>query len=536
MRRRQRTTAAYWVALALAGVAFTCLLATGEPRVWLLLANTARLTLSACAIAVPLGTVLAIVLARSDLPGRRWIGLAIVVMLFVPLYLQAAGWDAGFGRQGWFSFTRDRIAAPPLRGWTAAIWIHGLAGVPWVVLIVGAGLRWVESEFEEVALLEASVPQVLWRVTLRRSWPAIVVSAIWVAIAAAGEMTITDLYQVRTYAEEIYQTLLQPDFSETGVQWFSIVLLVAAVTMVAVVAVLRLTPPATNLAGRNRSCFPLGAAKYPVLLATLAVTGILVGVPLANLTVNAGVAVRAVDGGLVRQWEFAKFAEMVFPALVRYSDEFKWTLLISGCAATAVTAIALPLVWYARQNRLWAACSVLLAAVCLATPGPLIGLSLIWILNRDSDLMFWLYDRTIFAPVTAMVVRSLPLAILISWFALRSVASDVLEAAATEGAGAAQRFWKVALPQRFGAIAAIWLSALAVSMGDLSATKLVMPAGINTVALRIFGLLHAGVDDSVAGLSLTTFAVFFFVALLVIAVWRPLISVRDRSLSEYNEG
>ena len=100
-------------------------------------------------------------------------------MLFVPLYLFTGAWDAGFGIQGWHTLvTNPHLAHQPwLAGWRAAVWVHGLAAVPWVVLIVGAGLRAVEAEIEEDAATCAAPLQVLWHVSLRRAGPAIVVAA-----------------------------------------------------------------------------------------------------------------------------------------------------------------------------------------------------------------------------------------------------------------------------------------------------------------------------------------------------------------------
>ncbi|MHC4177630.1 MAG: ABC transporter permease, partial [Planctomycetota bacterium] len=65
--------------------------------------NTLLLCGATCAISLPLGSVLAWLLTRTDLPGRR-IGMVLLgLMLFLPLYLQAAAWHAGFGVQGWFT-------------------------------------------------------------------------------------------------------------------------------------------------------------------------------------------------------------------------------------------------------------------------------------------------------------------------------------------------------------------------------------------------------------------------------------------------
>ena len=84
------------------------------------------------------------------------------------------------------------------------MWIHGLWAVPWVTLIVAAALRWSEPELEEAALLDATSVQVFLHVTLRRAWPGIVAASVWVLLVATSEIVVTDLYQVRTLAEELY--------------------------------------------------------------------------------------------------------------------------------------------------------------------------------------------------------------------------------------------------------------------------------------------------------------------------------------------
>jgi ABC-type spermidine/putrescine transport system permease subunit II len=91
---------------------------------------------------------------------------------------------------------------------------------------------------------------------------------------------------------------------------------------------------------------------------------------------------------------------------------------------------------------------------------------------------------------------------MVCWYALRSIPNEVLEAAALEGAGSWTRFWHLAVPQRKSALAAAWLAAFVVSVGDLPATILTVPPGVTTIPIRVFGLLHAGVDDQAAGICL----------------------------------
>ena len=53
-------------------------------------------------------------------------------------------------------------------------------------------------------MLDFGPGRVLLRVTLRRALGAIAAAALAVAVLTAGDMTVTDLLQIRTYAEEAY--------------------------------------------------------------------------------------------------------------------------------------------------------------------------------------------------------------------------------------------------------------------------------------------------------------------------------------------
>src|SRR5262245_26838136 len=144
--------------------------------------NTALLIAGTMLLALPVGTLLAFLLYRTDLPlARLWRGLLLLI-LFVPLPLFASAWQAALGTGGWLPSgwwstqpwpTLPASGMPPAdagsvgpgagaevrplwkpwaQGLGAAIWVHAVAALPWVVLIVGQGMRWVERELEEDAL------------------------------------------------------------------------------------------------------------------------------------------------------------------------------------------------------------------------------------------------------------------------------------------------------------------------------------------------------------------------------------------------
>ena len=71
-----------------------------EPRSRGLVENTLWLVGATLLASIPIGTALAVALARTDAWLRRSVAVAIGIMLVVPLYLDAAAWDAGFGDGG----------------------------------------------------------------------------------------------------------------------------------------------------------------------------------------------------------------------------------------------------------------------------------------------------------------------------------------------------------------------------------------------------------------------------------------------------
>jgi iron(III) transport system permease protein len=78
----------------------------------------------------------------------------------------------------------------------------------------------------------------------------------------------------------------------------------------------------------------------------------------------------------------------------------------------------------------------------------------------------------------------------------------------------------IVFPSRAGALAAVWLAAFAVAAGDLACSILVVPAGVTTVPIRVFGLLHAGVDDQVAAICLVALAAFILMSIVVLRLLR----------------
>lgn len=509
-----------WAAFAFAVLGSA--LAVNE-RTRSLAANTLFLAGTTCAISLPLGALLGWLLTRTDMPGRKTALLILAATLFVPMHLQAAAWQAGFGMQGWYTLIFTSL--PPLEGWPAVVWIHGVAALPWATLIVGAGLCLVERELEEQGLLDGSPGQLLFRVTLPAALPAIGVAALWVTILSAGEIAVTDLFSVRTYAEEVYTLIAVGPLMEQGEPLEGTTLailpgiLISAWLAIAGLAVLtRLAPARRPLTLGGRYVFRLGVWRTPLAILVGLVLLILVGVPLASLCYKAGVLVTQTDAGRARSWSLWKCIEMIASSPYRYPWESGWSLVIGTLAATAAVAAGIPMAWLARSGgyRAWGV--MLITALSLATPGPVVGLVVIWLLNRPGcPPLVYLYDQSILAPWLALSLRGFAPATLILWHSLASVPSELLDAARVDGAGPMSRLWRIAVPSRLTGVCLAWIVVFVLSMGDLAASILVVPPGVTTLSIRIFLLLHYGVEDRVAGVCLAQVAAL--AALAMAAIW-----------------
>jgi iron(III) transport system permease protein len=492
-----------------------------DARAWLLLRNTLVLSASACCLALPIGLPVAWLLSRTDAWGRHAVRAVTIAMLFMPLYLQAAGWDAGLGRQGWLPSWSGWPSRLALAGWPAAIWIHALAAVPWIVLVVSYGLRMVEPELEETALLDLSVAQVAWRVSLRRALPAVAIAALWVFVLSSQEIAVTDLYQIRTYAEEIYT--YGPAFglgslasAESGIAWAGDAAVLLLLLLVSFCVTAYALVPQQQTAPESSRTIALGGGRLWGGIWLLLTTLVIAGIPCLNLLVQAGITVQRTGDHWLRVWSGGKIVTLLGRALVEFRQECFWSLLIAGIAATSALTAGVLCAGWLRRALVGHVATALIVSLGLAVPGPLIGIGIVkWLQLGRLPVLLWLYENSLFAPVVAQTWRALPIAALICWHALRSVPQEMREAAAIDGATFWGSLWRVELPMRGPALAAAWLAAFTISMGELSATNLTAPPGVFTLPTRVFGLLHAGVDDVAAAVCLLVMAATMLSALLI---------------------
>jgi iron(III) transport system permease protein len=478
--------------------------------------ETLRLVMLTEIIVLPPGILLALLLFRTDVSGRGFLIVLLGVAAFVPLPLHATAWLGALGNAG---RTQAIGVRPILVGREGAAVVAALAALPWVVLLSGVGLRTVEPELEESAALDLPVTRVCTSVTLRRSAGAIAATALAVAVLTSGDMTVTDLLQVRTYAEEAYvQFTLGRGPADAAVVSIPPLVVLGVAILVIAGALGRADPARLASAFSRYRVWKLGQWRVPLGAALIFLVGNLAALPLYSLVWRAGRVGGKARLGHPPVWSFGGLAGTLRLAAFESWQPIQTSLILAAAAATLAVILAWSLAWLSRRSRIWQSLVLILLALTLATPGPVAGMTLELAYRRLPAI----YDSAMIL-VMAQAVRTLPYAILVLWPALWTLPRELLESASLDGHGPCALIWHVALPLSWRARLASWFVVFVLAFGELPATNLLQPPGTTTITFLIWTLLHTGVESHLAGVALVmllvmTAAAFFAVTVVRLAV------------------
>ena len=485
--------------------------------------RTFALGLGASAIALPLGVLIAWVChAKGFLP--RTLLLISLGLVFVPLFIHVTAWDSAFGKLGWIS-SQSKALTPLLTGWSAAIWIHGLAAAPQVGLLLWFGMAAGGRAYEEQALMDASRSTVFWRITLRRLLPLIALAAVWIFVTCSREIAVTDIYQIGTLAEQIY---LGYSSGQMGGSWTpeQIVaaqttswILTAALVFTLTLATISIgqyyfieTSNSSSIETRDSVLHTPSTAKNIVAVCLLLLIAV---VPFANLLIRGSFFVESVNGQPTPGYSLEHLGNALHTIVTKNQSELIWSSLISVAASTLLVVVGVFAGWFARGSKTLRWALLLSIAIACATPGPLIGTLIVKLFTAvDIGFVAWLYDRTIAPAVLAVFIFCWPLSSVLIWFNLRNTATDALEHATLEGAGGFTRLFRIGIAANWAALVGCWLISFAICFGELSASHMTIPPGIDTVPRLALGWLHAGVNEMTAALTIVTVALIVGVSAL----------------------
>ncbi len=488
--------------------------ATAEPQIWstlwqtrllFLLGNTLLLAGAVTLGALLLGLLLAWLIERTDLPGRRIFGPLLTATLVIPCYLIAI-WHVSFwgpggllarGLEALFGIS---VAVPTIYGFPGAWAILVMATYPYVYTLARAALRSLDSHIEEAARsLGARRLKIFARVTVPLLTPALAAGGLLAAVYVLSDYGVVAALRYETFTTAIYKQLTGR-YDQAPAAALGTVLI--ALTVLLLMAQRRLW-------GRGRHYYKASQRSLPLVplspwgrwLALGCVGGVLVW----GLILPAGISLYWLLEGWLNPKPTAALWGTSVMDLVQYAGN---SLLSAGAAATLALVLAWPLAYRAvryEQHGL-----VRLAQAGQALPGVLIALALAFLLHRLVPSLYF----TVWAVIFAYIVRFFSHAVQAAEAGLARVPVRLEEAARSLGHATLSVWRRVTFPLVAPSLAAGWTFVFLNALRELPATLLLRPPGFDTLPVRLWIAAGEGFYAQAAG-----------PALLLIVLSLPMLSL-----------
>jgi iron(III) transport system permease protein len=467
----------------------------GDGRQLLLLARSLALAAATTLACLSVGVPVAVLAAKTDLPGRQlWLAL-FSAPLALPSYVFAQGWFRLLGKQG--------IGASEfLFSLSGAVLVLMCALLPITILLTAAGLSFVPPALEDAGRIAAPWPRVLASITLPLARPAIATAALITFLLALGDYGAPAFLRVSVFPVESFtQISAFYDPGAAAAAWAPLLLIVA----LAVVA------GRSNLATFQRSHWSFGASQ-PAPLGRwryVALTGVVGGSLLFVVLPVAALAAQGVSASAVRDaWPLAW-------------DGLAWSALDSGLAATLVCAVGFIAARYPPAVRL--DCVGLGAFALFAVPGPLLAFAMAVAWNRPSFARFYGSPALL---VCALAIQYVAVGVLAFRAALAQLSPSLESAAEVAGAGWWMRTRTIVWPLVGRTAIVVWLLTFVLCIRDTSLPLQLSPPGQDPLTARTLTLAANGSDQTIAALCL--FSVLLAIAPLTI-LWAPALRGRHRA-------
>jgi iron(III) transport system permease protein len=442
------------------------------------LANSLALVVAVTAASICIGVPLAVLTARTDLPFRRFLTVAVALPLVVPSYIGAFAFVSAFGPRGVLAGLLAPIgmeSIPTIYGFGGAALVLTLFTYPYVYLTTRASLLAADATLPEAArTLGESRAGAFRRVTLPQVAPGIAAGALLVALYTLSDFGTPAIMHFDTFTRIIY--IEYNAFGRDFAALLSLQLL--AVTAVILALESRLGADRSGAyasrGSRRGGEASLGVWKVPALGFCLAVLVLCLLVPVGILAMwlfrSGGPGYSG--GGFAFQWTFA------------------WNSVgVSAAAALLSAAAAVPVAYLAARYR-----SLLSALFDRATylgyamPGVVLGLSLVYFGTTYGPALYQTLPLLIFA----YVVRFLPQAIGTTRSSVLQVDDTLAGAARTLGEAPTGTFRRVTLPLIAPGVLAGAALVFLTTMKELPATLLLHPTGFDTLVTYIWLVQGAG--------------------------------------------
>src|SRR6201991_2227408 len=468
-----------------------------------LIGNSLWFAFGSAVLSLIVGTALAYLNVRTDVPFKPLFFAASMIPLIIPGILYTISWiflaspDIGLLN----AFLEPLVGPGFFDIFTiwGMIWVEGLHLSPIVFLLMVAAFRSMDPSLEESALMSgASRWTTFLKITVPLVRPAIVASILVMTVRSLESFEVPALLGLQNgiyvFTSQIYFTLRSypPDLAGAGA-------LAVGLLVIAVLGVIL-----SNRVGRNSKDYQTVTGKgfrpRPMELGKF----------------------RWVAGGLIIVYfvatVLAPLAVLLYTSLLKFyvapsaGTALKNSLILGLGSATVVMLFMSVAAWIVVRSKIrFRGLLDQLAFVPLVIPGLVLGLAISFVYLRSPIPIY----GTIFILLIAYCTRYMPYGMRYAVTSMHQISAELEESAQVSGASWWQTFRRVLLPLLSPGLLAGWIYILVVSFRELSSSILLYSPGNEVLSILIFEQFENGSFTILAALGVVM--VLTLVVLVTIA-------------------
>ncbi len=474
-----------------------------DPAVAASLADTLVFAGGSTALALAIGTYLAWLTERTDVPGRRLIYVFSVVPLFVPGILTTVAWSLmlndriGIANAAVSAFFGRAEPVFDAHTMAAMIWTDGTDSFTLPFLLMVAAFRAMDPALEEVShVAGASGARTLRRVTLPLMTPALVTSGLLVFINTIDSLQVPVIMGlpggIRVLATEVYLSARRfPVDMNLAATYSVIYLTIALAGLVLYWRVVGGSDRFVTITGRGYrpSRMRLGQSRSVHAVVAAVLLLLAVAVPLGVMLYSSLLTYyRPPTSEVWSQFTLRSYRRVIFemPVIARAARN---NLVAGALAAGFTITIGGIVAWTVRRTRVRGRRVLdVLATAPIAFPGLVIAVALMW---------FYLYVplpvyATLGIIVLGYVTAFLPFAHRAADVSLAQLGAELEEASLVAGASRLRTLARVVMPLISPALVVAGIYVLSRTFRTLSLPVLLAGPGNEVLPVLIYDLQSRG--------------------------------------------
>src|SRR5713226_2579127 len=486
--------------------------------------NSVQFATGTSIFAFLLGTLLAWMNERTNTPFKALFYALSIIPLIIPGILFVVAWILlGSPKIGILNLVLQNVFGTDyvffnVYSMAGMIWVDGLHYSPLAFLIMTAAFRSMDPSLEESAMMSgAGIFQIVYRITLKLTWPAIFATMLILFVRATESFEVPALLGlpvgIQVFTSAIYQAIHHYPSQVGLASTYAVTLLL--ITTVGVYLQSRLSTKGSKystMTGKGYRPRPMDLGNWRYLTAAIFIVYFLFIVVLPFLvllwsslqkfySVPSMAAVKNITLDAYRFiWDYPTVGRSVWNCLALSLGTATIIMLVTAVITWIVVKTKIPGRWILDN----------LASLPLVFPGLVLGLAImIFYLNVDVGIY-----GTIWIMFVAYITRFMPYGLRYNTTSMLQIHKELEESAAMSGATWGTTFTKIILPLLKPGLIAGWIYIVIISIRELSSSILLYSPGTEVVSIVIWELWENGQYVELSALGVMMIIGLFFLVML----------------------